>query len=256
MLYPNVRTAEKPIEKQKLQKRYDSASKAAQADGCAAVFKAFETACGTSVAVFNCSIMRLLRQVAAGSEVWQTYHDIERLRLRLEPASNPDWQRSRPQAEIQLLGGDQNKNEIQYAALSIDTNGLANYGECCIELKETMISHRATCFEGNSALLFHNFKSFDNVLACNWADRSKLCAAKLQPQLKPTTKSAAFPSLLLKNGKDNIDDDFVEVHIFGSMTARTLASATLHPGTGRPKPKAFVDAIREKLIKSGVTVRS
>jgi len=235
--------------------RYDSAKQDCDNRGCAKVFADFEASCGTTVAVLNCTIERLYREIATGSQVFETYYSLDRLRLRFDAPDDPDWQIRRPQAEAELLGSDRNKDQLHYGALSLDGRGVASYGPCNVELKELMIAHRASCFEGNSALIYHNQRSYEDVLRSDWSDRAKLCAAKLGPKLTASTKTSQFSKLLLKNAKSKLDDDFVEVHIFGSITAQTFERVTFNtPTPSDPLPKAYVKAVKEKLLKNGVQV--
>jgi hypothetical protein len=242
------------LERSKLQQRYEAAHSDSIARGCGLLFEELEKACATSVAVFNCSVIRLFREVATECEVFETYYKLERLRLRFEAPGDPDWQKRRPQAEFELLGSDEHKEQLHYAALSIDGLGVQNYGSCSIELRDGMIGHRATCFEGNSALIYHKEKRFDDVLRSSWTERSKLCAAKLGPCLTSSTKLTQFSKLLLRNGPDSLTDDFVEVHIFGSITPRTCKAVVLKSSGTKSVPKSYVKALTEKLVANGVKV--
>jgi hypothetical protein len=163
-LFPNVRLAEREDERRKLLDRYQEAQTDCQRRGCKNNLTEFERACDASLAAFNCSTLKLFRAIASGTDLFETYHDLERRRICLERPAEHDWRKLRPQAEIELLGSDQHMDKLHYAALSLDGGGLDSYGDCTVTLREEMISHRASCFEGNSALIYEKNPIF--LLAC------------------------------------------------------------------------------------------
>ena len=44
--------------------------------------------------------------------------------------------------------------KLHYACLSVGWDALTHYGDCIVKLDEQMIGHRASCFEGNTAVIF------------------------------------------------------------------------------------------------------
>jgi hypothetical protein len=153
--FPNVDLAKAPGEKAKLQARYEATMTDAERRGCKDNVNRFAAACTGAAAVFACSLLRLRRAIASGTEIYETYHDLERLRLRTSPPGDLNWTKLRPQAEIELLGSHEHLDKIHYACLSIDGAGLSSYGDCTVRLSERMIAHRASCFQGNTAVLYH-----------------------------------------------------------------------------------------------------
>lgn len=55
-----------------------------------------------------------------------------------------------------------------------------------------------------------------------WSERGKLCVAKLGGMIEPATVGDRFSQLLLENGPTPEEDRFMEVHIWGPMTIRTV----------------------------------
>ena len=51
------------------------------------------------------------------------------------------------------------KEQIRFAALSLDGKGLSSYGECTLILRDHMIAHRASVLEGNLSCGCHANKS-------------------------------------------------------------------------------------------------
>jgi hypothetical protein len=87
-----------------------------------------------------------------------------------------------------------------------------------------------------------------------WGERGRLCVAKLAGKLAKTTQPADFPRILLKQGASSLDDEFVEVHILGPMTIRTLSEVMVHKNPQR-KRQAKLNALREKLAKWNVACK-
>lgn len=123
--------------------------------------------------------------------------------------------------------------EAASAALSLDGNVLKSYGDCSWVLREDMIAHRASLFEENSVLFMEHH---DVAIAeahklprghrAVWAERSKLCVAKLAAKIGHETTDAEFPKLLLRDGRTPEGDEFVEVHVGGPMPTTLPPTAT------------------------------
>jgi len=255
-LFPNVRLASQQVERNKLEQRYQAAIADAQTRGCSSQLADFETACQSSRAVFRCELLRLQAEIASGTDLYKPFHDIERLRLRYEKATDYDWPALRIHAERELLGKDEHLGHVHYASLSLNGESLSSYGNVTVTLSEEMIAHRASCVEGNSAQLFASRGNLSGVLRSTWPDRGKLCVAKLGAAIDPAIKSDDFSGLVVKSGSTSSDDDFVEVIVFDSMTAFTFEAVTIekkvvhesirHPG--------YWDAVKEVLLSHNVDV--
>ncbi len=221
-LCPNVRLADAIEEKTALENRYRVALHLTS--NRASVVQQFEAAVATSRAVMGASLNKLIPLATGFYEVYATYYDLVDLRfLRPPTAGEPDWAKRRPQAEIELLGSAKHIDKLHYAALSLNGKSLPSYGECTVLLKDHMIAHRASAFEGNSALFIdRKFLDFPLGWRATWTERAKLCVAKLASRLTVSTQSHDFPEILLKPGANGLDDDFIEVHVFGEMTIRTF----------------------------------
>ena len=253
-LFPNVGRAELQEEKQKLNMRYNRAKRNSEDSSCEVAFNEFERACNSSVAVFKCSTLKLFRAIATGTDLFETFHDLESLRIRLERPSEHDWQKLRPQAEIELLGTHHHLDKLHYAALSLDGEGLDSYGDCAVILADEMIRHRASCFEGNSGLIFEREHGYSRYLRSTWADRAKLCVAKTDGKLAQSKSPDEFPNLLLRSGSTQDDDEFVEVHVFGTMTAHTFGRVSIDVSRLSRAQGVLWKAVKEKLAIANVTV--
>ena len=88
-----------------------------------------------------------------------------------------------------------------------------------------------------------------------WADRGKLCAAKLHKDIDAHTAKDEYSRLLMCQGATSEEDQFVEAHIFGPWTARTIE----HVSVSKRRKKADNVSIRwleRELKKFGVTVKT
>ena len=91
-----------------------------------------------------------------------------------------------------------------------------------------MIGHRASLFNENSALFFH--KNGPNIplgMKSSWANRAILGIAKLANFITPKCGLAEFESLVLRPGATSLQDEFIEVQVFGELTVYSFESVRL-----------------------------
>lgn len=194
------------------------------------------------------------RQIASGTDVFAGYYDLERLRLRMDAPNGFDWERLRPQAEIQLFGNAKYIENIHYACLSLDGEGLSHYGDCILQLSQPMIAHRASCFDGNTAVIFDIEHNFNARLRSDWANRHKICIATVGKQLNSTTDPTDFPAILAAPdpGGDAANDLFIEVHIFGELTCHSFQSVTFVTTKYGREEHVYKDAVEAKFSRASV----
>lgn len=246
--FPNVDLAETPDEREKLRAKYDAVMMNSTLRHVDDIVRSFERACESSVAVFACPILKLHRAIASSTDIFETYYDLERLKLRADTPAGVsfDWARLRPQAEIELLGDHHNIDKLHYACLSLNGDGLESYGDCIVQLATEMIAHRASCFEGNTAVLFKKHHNFSGFVRSGWSERHKLSVAVFEECLNPGCKAEDFSRILVQIKGDPVLDRFVEVHIFGPMTARTFGTVRVNVSKHRKRDRLLLKAIREK----------
>ena len=227
-LFPNVRVA---LDQQdSLQKHYAEAKTEAKTRGADAKVEDFEKALDKTFAVINRPLTELQRLVGSDNEIYPTYYHLsEDIRLQ----KGEKWDSLRQAADAVFFAGYQ--KEIRFAVLSRDSDGLKNYGDCSFVLRENMISHRTTLFVDNTTLYYlnnPNVRGADDVpegYRAVWDDRAKLCVAKLAKKVDNTTTPAQYSGILLNQGATSAEDDFIEVHIYGSMTIRTIEEISFNP---------------------------
>lgn len=244
--FPNVDKATTKEETAKLAQRLKEVSHKCKQNGSEAIAQKFLDACKQSSAVFSCPVLKLHREIASGTDLFETYYDLERLKLRSQVPSDFDWAKLRPKAEIELLGTHKNIDQIHYACLSLDGKGLG-YGDCLVKLCESMIAHRSSCFEGNTAVIYAIQEHFNNILRSDWQNRHSICCATFGNKLDSRSTEADFQSILVNRGESSEDDSFIEVHVFGPMTARTFESVHITTAKHGRRETVLVDAIADKL---------
>jgi hypothetical protein len=256
-LFPNVEAAEADDERAALEVRYQSAQAEGAARGVDSILKDFESALANSSAVIARSVTETQRLATSDHELYATYYQLIGAGVKVPEGSK--WDILRVAADAALFPNY--KEQIRFAALSLDGAGLFNYGECLLVLKEEMIAHRASVFEENSVTFMgHKLKGFLELAdlprgyRATWAERGKLCVAKLHGSIDASTQPDKYSGMLLREGNNTEDDDFVEVHICGSMTARTLERVIVSPHLKRKQSATIIKALKEKLSKLGVGI--
>lgn len=253
-LFPNVDYAEIDAERHALQQRYEASKEQSTNRGCEATLQAFEDAAEASQAVIARSFAKTLELASGDRSVVSTYYRELRSGSRLPDGNR--WDHLRTVADDNLFGDY--KHNIRFAALSLDGKGLDHYGDCSWILRDDMVAHRASVFEANSAVWVQEHVAQTASLTeplpagyrAPWSERSKLCVAKLGDRIEASTQAAEFAGVLLCPADDSADDDFVEVHIGGPMTIRTLERIVAHRGLS----KALCNVLRDAAAPFGIVV--
>jgi hypothetical protein len=253
-LFPNVRKVEQEEkETRALDTRYQTAVTDATARGCKDTAAAFEAAVATSTAVIGRPLEEALRLAKGDNQAYATYWALLHAGVRLPDGD--EWGPLRGQAEEVLFGS--NRDKMRMASLSLDGECLRSYGDVSLELADSMICHRTTVFEENSAVFFQRERKHGHEPPhvaghrAHWADRAKLAVAKHASEISPTTTTADFPTILAHNGRTSAKDVFIEAHVHGSITRRSLKRVVLFKVAGR---EALAADLRDRLDKVGVAV--
>lgn len=237
LLCPNVRQARMADEKAALAARYKSAVQDADVRGSLAVVKEFEQAALSAKIVMGITLSKLLPIANRSRDLFATYYDLMDLKFYSAAKGQIDWNKRRPQAEIELLGTHKHLEKLHYACLSADGRSLPHYGECTARLSEHMVAHRVSVYTENTAVAYHRDHHFPAGNRADWDDRSRLCVAKLAGKLNSSIKSVKFPEILMQAGPTGVEDEFVEVQILGEMTFRTFETLEIRTNNS-PKRSA------------------
>jgi hypothetical protein len=225
---PNVNLAELPEERAELQRRYEVARKDVVSRGIDKVADRFEQLVGKTVAVICVKFPELERLLSHESELKSTYYALADTRVpRAAPPPDVDWNAFREVVDNALFR-DHVKQYIHFAVLSTSAAGPTAYGPCTLVCATKYIEKRASAFEKNSCQFFLERngvplpQNMPKGYRSTWADRGKLALAKLHAKLVAGMTDDEFAAVLLRAGATTADDDFVEVHICGPISAGTL----------------------------------
>jgi hypothetical protein len=212
-----------------------------------------------SKAVIGRWIDEIERLARSDKQVYASYYQQRRAQIR-QPDGAP-WDALREPIDQALFG--EQKEHIRFAALTLDGVGVLNYGNWSIVLRTSMIERRASVFEENTAVFAQRRRvpaaevgAAVRGYRATWGDRAKLCVTKLARAITPDTTPLDFPGLLIKQGSpgQTEDDDFVEVHVWGPLTIRTVEKVILTSSraTRREACDVRLDALREHLEQMNV----
>jgi len=84
-----------------------------------------------------------------------------------------------------------------------------------------------------------------------WGEREKLCVAKLAGRLRGVTSHDEFQTILLESGATAESDWYVEAHIWGSVSVRTVERVILKQGA-ESRTRSAQKALRFKLEAVGL----
>ncbi len=247
-LFPNVNAAQRAEEQASLDERYDTACKLADSSGHWESLRAFEAAAERSQAVICRPFGEVQRLAFSDDELYVTYY----VRQESRVPGGDAWEAVRSQADT-LVFGDQNKKHIRFAALTLSETGPLSYGECSILLREEMIGHRASLFEENTVFFVRRLGRDEGIplgYRAEWSHRGRLAVAKsvnlsgwhsMEPQ-----------QLLLEAGATTAEDRFVEAHIWGPITIRSVAKVTVQEWNFPPPSELAIELVASKLSQFGV----
>lgn len=249
-LFPNVRAARESANDRALRARYDGARREAERDGLPVT--EFEAALGESCAIVARRLGEVERLAASERQGYSTYYQLIDAENRLPDADA--WDPLRRMADTALFPGY--AAHIRFLALSLDEAGLDSYGDCFLVCRDSMIEHRASVFEANSAVFLRKTtpEEVASVLEgrrATYGERNLLCVAKLAGRLSPTTKTEEFAGVLLTAGQTSSEDDFVEVHVHGPMTINTFRKVVIRDAK-LVRKRSMLKALRERLARYGV----
>lgn len=252
---PNVRAAAAPAERDALRKRVRDAEQAATARGASGALEAFAVAVRGSRAVHCCRFGELARVASSDREPFRTFHALVRSQSVL-----PDdgfYDQCRPAVDGALFPNYM--ESVYFAALSLGGRGLTGYGEFSVTFKESAIADRASVFEENAVSYFRKnpivLGKMPVGLRAPWTERQHLAVAKLGSRVTAATLPTQFPVILLRASTTREDDDFIEVHVYGSLTRYSIEGVLGPSEPKRRKPdRTMYSALRANLAVVGVTI--
>jgi hypothetical protein len=243
-----------------LEDRYQHAMHMAHSRGAGTLraVESFEAEMLNTRAVIARSPEELQRLITSDREGYASYYELVTAGARF-PSGNK-WDSLRPLADDALF--PYYKEKIRFAALTLDGRGLPGFGDYFLVLRTDMIAHRASVYEENSVLFFskHFRRDLDDEprlprgYRAVWEERGRLCVAKLADKIDDATPPGAYSAILLRPGSTSEDDDFVEVHVWGPMTIRTVEHVFHNKPTRHTSRKIKNRALEQRLAKFNVSL--
>jgi hypothetical protein len=225
--FPNVDIANDDAEVHALEARYEQECAKAEALAKCDALEKLETCVRQSVACKAMPRWELDRLISSDTATAATYYQQIQGRCRI-PDDN-QWDRLRRIADAAFFQSA--SEDIQFAALSTNGRWLQNYGDGAVFFKDAMIAHRATVFETNTAQWFAENNGISEIppgYRATWGKRSTLATAKLAGAA--CHDCSDIDSLLLSGGESTASDQFIEVHICGSYTIRSVNGVVVRAG--------------------------
>ncbi|MDP1773521.1 MAG: hypothetical protein Q8L15_14695 [Methylobacter sp.] len=174
----------------------------------------------------------------------QTFH--QRLRAGAVGFDGGEYDKNRPAVDGKLFP---NYHEmITFAALNLkETGATGSYGKCHMVLKPSMTDYRATVFKGNSYEILKYLgegeaKPVPLGLRTTWKRRGKLAVLKFAPKFTVATTKAEYPAIL-----NDGDNDFIEVHVYGSISHRTIKKVSVVQSSLDDIEKLIAEALKMKI---------
>lgn len=224
--FPNVRYALR--EDEDLEKRYQYAFALAKVQKTESQLKSFDKALTTSNAVMVRKASDVIHTLSSGPGLWSTFG--KQLRADMRVAEDNIWDENR--GAVEAIIHPQFHEEIRYAGLSLDDLGVTDpaYGECHMLLRPKSIEDRASVFEENTFVFMDRHKvvagqNMPKGYRAAWINRHKLGVSKLSTRITQSAQSTEFSSIL-RSGIDK-SADFIEVHIYGSISSKTIEKITV-----------------------------
>lgn len=244
--FPNVVAATKPEEEQAIDSGY--ASLIAMAGGTiGSILEKFESIVrNQSKAVLVRPIGEVVGLFARANNLHQPFH--QRLRAGGVHFDKGKYDVHRPSVDGKLFPNYLDR--ITSASLSLERTGAGGtYGQCHMTLRTSMVEHRASVFNGNSFEVISKLglkpnESVPTGLRSSWGRRGKLAASKDASKFSDKTSEAEFPSIL-----NDGDNDFVEVHVYGSISHRTIERIVVVPSRLEAVDKIFAKGLKSMMKK-------
>jgi hypothetical protein len=249
--FPNVRIAETPEEKEALEARYSTALASAVLRGASDSVEKFDVAVGVSSAVVTMNLDTLRVLATDDKALFTSYHLAVRAQVRRTAKMPFDQHRCAVDGKMWGSAGA----HIRYAALSLDGRGLSSYGTCFVKLRESHIAHRASVLESNTFDFLETIAPGQELplgYRSNWTDRHKVAVAKCVDEIKPASTAADFGEIILKSNGNRAEDEFIEVHIFGTFDMGAVESVRIAMGPRNRSEAVALEIVKEIAQRAGI----
>lgn len=251
--FPNVRAATEAIEVNALMSRYKDALANADKRGLSKEFAALVLAVNSNSHVVVAMPLLYARTFLIDPRtLYGSYEGLMGAGIRLPAPFINDSDRHAVSGKLFASYA----SDIRYGVLSLDAVGLSNYGLVFVRLRDVAIEQRVSFLHENSYLFMDALQvpvrgTLPHGFRCNWQNRDKLVAAKIEPILLPGSTETDWARQLVAQGANREEDRCVEAHIFGTFNAESVASIEFAgPGSSREE-RNDIDSIKEFMERRG-----
>lgn len=251
----NVNIYSDPYFQDGLKAKYDKVIAEIEAKGKRTEVENFESEIiSKGKAVINMDAKLLFKMVNEREEYLSYQRGVEQSKRQVAEFEN-DLKRCVVEVAFYGIHG----KSIVYAALSLNDFGLYSYGDVSVLLKTVQIEKRTTVFERNSYHLYDGLVkkgwkagTIMPLGHCGtWNERQIVTVNKLGLELAVLRKKPNFASLILKSDGKRIDEEFIELHIFGTISGVNIEKATF-----QKKARTKFSKLELKLLKVQLQVHS
>jgi hypothetical protein len=243
---PNVRAALRDIPD--LDTRYRAAVRKARSRGYERKLRVFEEIARNSSPVLTTTLRGLIELLGGmSSPVYRSYHELVEAGLRL-PATEK-LERLRLMADQVLFPGYASR--LVHAALTLEGQGVWQYGEVAIQLREQGLVDRASVLEGSAFELVNRsfFSSATNLgVKSTLADRHRLAVVRAGDRLRATKSKRSLQRLFFDPTLRGV---LFEVNIWGSLHRRNFAAIRVQHADGRQQ--SLLAHARELASAAGIS---
>lgn len=247
--FPNVRLASKPQYTDYLLQRYSELCTRiiVTPDGVAldVILAKIEAASGVVICTTPSACLSLMDNNLA----FVNYHAMVEVGMR-EPAVEK-FDKTRHGVDGILFGGY--ASEIIFGVLSMNQLGLDTYGDFHLRIENLAVKHRTSFISCNSYKLVNSQQlkpgmSIPEGELADWDHRGYLAILKHQDEL--SSNNAIEDVLIRSDHIDRSNDDFIEAHIFGTISAAAVQSAVLSNSVSSDRlNKAILKKIQKMIDK-------
>lgn len=219
--FPNVIASKVAEEREALGKRYEKVVNEAKKRRCVGKVRSFEKAVRDKArVVIGRPFEEICRLLVSDRNLYGTYYGMIDAGLRL-PTSD-GWDVVRRGNEEEVFPGY--KEHIRFGNLALNSLGLASYGRCFIILRNDMIAHRTSLYDGNCVVLVEQFgrRQVPPGFRAPWPDRARLCVAKLGDKVLAATAEEDYAGILVMPSARSENAEFVEAHVFGPLSRHSI----------------------------------
>jgi len=253
--YPNVNVYSDDYFKDGLLDRYNQVVLDANATKKEWI-AAFEQALNTNAKVLINMDKHLLFEIVNNNEPYLAYRRAVEDNKRVIAAINNDFKRTVIDASFYGSHG----RDIVFATLSLDDDGLSSYGDVSITLNNDLVNDRISVFEKNSFSLYDDLTKNAGWNPANfpppsghfgiWETQGQLAVVKCHAALK----TGDYAKILLKSAENRSKDEFIELHLYGSVTYFAFSKIKLQSQLTNKKDRKNWAILQERLEEEQIAV--